>query len=67
MRVGYGSYVEPASAATVEVPHVPEGRVLAPPRDPRKTTALTDNQRCAMPDTVLVDGVIPQQRAAHEL
>ena len=30
-------------------------------------TALTDDQRRPVPHAVLVDGVIPQQRAAHEL
>jgi hypothetical protein len=41
--------------------------VSAHPETQGKTTALTHNQRHAMPYAVLVDGIIPEQRAAHEL
>jgi hypothetical protein len=37
------------------------------PNKRRNATALTDNKRCPVPYAVLVDGIIPQQRAAHVL
>jgi hypothetical protein len=63
LRVGYGSYVDPASAATVDVFHVTVaggGRFLAPAKRATKGKILTDDQRRTMPHAMLVDSVIPQ-------
>ena len=65
LRVGYGSYVDPASAATNDIPQVTIGEEDLSARQEsnqggNNSTTLTDDQRRTIPHAMLVDSVIPQ-------